>query len=658
MKVLALNGSPRMKASSTYHILTPFLEGMEAAGAETELLHIRRLNLQACIGCYTCWARTPGVCIHDDSMADALEKFNSADMVIFGTSLYHFTMTGIMKDFIDRLLPRLEPWLIPHPNVPGVTGHPERVHKPDKMFLVSPCGFPEFEHFDSLVATFKQIARMENWEYAGELLRPAAEPLSRRSLQGLFTGYYDLVRKAGEELIRDERISDDLQAELRQDLFPGGKKAFYQMADTYWTEQMDKFKVPEDQRHTVPLLAADLDSTPMAPAGSEISADAAPSASLRAGQIGDRYYVPNEIIMQTMAAMYDSKAIPNLQATIQFRITPPNVDFDPGAATWYLDINGARCELHQGETAIPTLSVITPYEVWYDIGMGDVDALDAFTEGQYEASGSQKLRNDMLRVFPRPEPGSDDALAAEVEMIMLGMPTAFNSKAAAGVNAVIQFILSGKGGGLYCLEIADGKCASRRGALKDPAMTIHAPAETWLAISKGELDGQQAFVNGDYRVSGDMGLLLKFNTMFDSAPQEQAGDSATNGQSRRNKTKDKGQMTKDKTPMDMSNLNCKETIAGMPTVFNPDVAGDLSADIQFNVAGDEPGEYYLSIANGQCAFNEGASSDAKLTINTPSDVWLAISRGELDGQMAFMQQKYKVEGDFGLLMKFNKMFKT
>ncbi len=233
MRVLALNGSPRMKASSTYHMLTPFLAGMEAAGAETELIHMRRLNLEACIGCYTCWARTPGVCIHDDSMADALQKFNTADMVIFGTPLYHFTMSGIMKNFVDCLLPRLEPWLIPHPHVPGVTGHPERVHKPHKMFLVSPCGFPEFEHFDSLVATFKQMARMENWEYAGEILRSGAEPVSRRSLQDLFTGYYVPLRQAGEELIREGRISDDLQAQLRQDLFPGGKEAFYQLVSPF-----------------------------------------------------------------------------------------------------------------------------------------------------------------------------------------------------------------------------------------------------------------------------------------------------------------------------------------------------------------------------------------------------------------------------------------
>jgi multimeric flavodoxin WrbA len=140
MKVLALNGSPRMKASSTYHMLTPLLEGMQAAGAETELIHIRKLDLEACIGCYTCWVRTPGECIHKDkdNMVAAMEYYNTADLVIFGTPLYHLSMSGIMKTFIDRTLPRIEPWLIPHPDIPGVTFHTERFHKPDKIMLVSP----------------------------------------------------------------------------------------------------------------------------------------------------------------------------------------------------------------------------------------------------------------------------------------------------------------------------------------------------------------------------------------------------------------------------------------------------------------------------------------------------------------------------------------
>ncbi len=272
MKVLALNGSPRMEASSTYHILKPLLAGMAAAGAETEVLHIRKLHLEPCIGCYTCWVRTPGECIHKDKdgMVAALESYHSADLVIFGTPLYHFSMSGIMKTFIDRTLPGIEPWLVPHPDIPNLTFHPERFHKPNMMLLVSPCGFPEFDHFESLVATFRQIARMERLEYLGEILRPGAEALSHRALQGLFTDYYAIVRQAGEQLIRDGHISAATQADLHQDLFPGGKQAFYDMAAGHWTEQMERFKVPEELRHTVPLPVEELDSAPAASLNAEI----------------------------------------------------------------------------------------------------------------------------------------------------------------------------------------------------------------------------------------------------------------------------------------------------------------------------------------------------------------------------------------------------
>jgi len=60
---------------------------------------------------------------------------------------------------------------------------------------------------------------------------------------------------------------------------------------------------------------------------------------------------------------------------------------------------------------------------------------------------------------------------------------------------------------------------------------------------------------------------------------------------------------------------------------------------------------------GTCTFHEGTCK-AKLTIHTPSDVWVAISNGEMDGQQAFMQGKYRVEGNFSLLMKLDDFFAT
>lgn len=116
------------------------------------------------------------------------------------------------------------------------------------------------------------------------------------------------------------------------------------------------------------------------------------------------------------------------------------------------------------------------------------------------------------------------------------------------------------------------------------------------------------------------------------------------------------EITEEVSTMDLQSLNCHDTIAGMPTVFNAEAAGDLTADIQFLVTGDEPGTYYLHIEDSQCTFQEGESPAPTVAIHTPSEVWLAISRGELDGQQAFMQQKYRVEGDFGLLMKMGELF--
>jgi multimeric flavodoxin WrbA/putative sterol carrier protein len=417
MKVLALNGSPRMKNSSTYHMMVPFLEGMEAAGAETELVHIRKLHIEPCVGCYTCWVRTPGVCAHKDDMAAVLEEYGKADMVIFGTPLYHFSMTGLMKNFIDRTLPRLEPWLVPHAQIEGVTGHPERVHKPEKMFLISAAGFPEFEHFDSLVATFKQMARMGDVAYVGHILRPGAEPISRSDLQELFTAYYLLVRQAGEQVGSDGRISDDLQAALRQDLFPGDKEAFYQMSHAYWNMRMDKAGLSPEMRDTAPVAAQEGTAHPE-------SGEQAASAE---------------------------------------------VDAPAGQAK------------ANGNHSVTPAKAIEP-QMTEEKGVNDID-LNSLT----------------------------------CREIIAGMPTAFNRQAADNMVADICFKVTGEEPGDYTLRIANGQCSFHLDASESPTLTIETPSEVWVAVSKGELDGQQAFMQQKYKASGDFGLLMKLDRLFSPA---------------------------------------------------------------------------------------------------------------------------------------------
>ena len=90
MKILAINGSPKGKRSNTWLLTCAFLEGItiqeENGGAQTaeiETLNIGSLNIKPCLGCFSCWNKTPGeCCIHDD-MQGVIDKILWADVVVW-----------------------------------------------------------------------------------------------------------------------------------------------------------------------------------------------------------------------------------------------------------------------------------------------------------------------------------------------------------------------------------------------------------------------------------------------------------------------------------------------------------------------------------------------------------------------------------------------
>ncbi len=94
----------------------------------------------------------------------------------------------------------------------------------------------------------------------------------------------------------------------------------------------------------------------------------------------------------------------------------------------------------------------------------------------------------------------------------------------------------------------------------------------------------------------------------------------------------------------------------MPLSFDPGAAGGMTAVLQFEISGNEHFTSHLKIANGACTYHDGPADKPDLVIKSPAEVWLKISWGELDGQKAFMEGQYGVEGDMGLLLKVKKLF--
>jgi putative sterol carrier protein len=97
-------------------------------------------------------------------------------------------------------------------------------------------------------------------------------------------------------------------------------------------------------------------------------------------------------------------------------------------------------------------------------------------------------------------------------------------------------------------------------------------------------------------------------------------------------------------------------IEGMPGAFVPRAAGDLKAEIQFDISGEKGGKWVISIAGGRCEVRRGEALSPTVTIESPGDVWVKISRGEIDRPKALMEGLYRIKGDMSVLTRMPQLF--
>ncbi len=97
-------------------------------------------------------------------------------------------------------------------------------------------------------------------------------------------------------------------------------------------------------------------------------------------------------------------------------------------------------------------------------------------------------------------------------------------------------------------------------------------------------------------------------------------------------------------------------IEGMPLAFDPAAAGDLQAEIQFDISGQNGGQWVISISGGRCQIRNGEAMIPTLTIKSSADVWVKIARGEIDRPKALMEGLFQVSGDLMLLSRLSQIF--
>ena len=164
--------------------------------------------------------------------------------------------------------------------------------------------------------------------------------------------------------------------------------------------------------------------------------------------------------------------------------------------------------------------MVADYDHWQELGLfksfeayvGQTRSKPAMGEIPAPAQGHHQPEAPETPAKPKTasKPGEPNTARELLEM----MPGALNPAEAQGLTAVYQFDVSGSEEFSAHLVIADGQATFHEGPADHPNLTIRTPADVWLAIARKELDGSTAYLSGQFRIKGDLGLLIKMKTLF------------------------------------------------------------------------------------------------------------------------------------------------
>ncbi len=352
MKVLALNSSARTgDVSKTEIMLDHLVQGMREKGAEVEVVNMRRKKINYCIGCFTCWTKTPGVCIHKDDMTKELfPKYLECDLCILATPLYHFTVNAQMKTFIERTLPIAQPFFVKRE---GVTRHPLR-HTLPPTVVVSVAGFPEMSVFDQLKSYVNFLFRDR---LVAEIYRPSAEILRVPPTGQAMKEVLAATVQGGRELAESMKISPETMDRITRPLTDFNKMA--PLGNLMWQTCIDEG-----------VTLAEFQKKGMIPRPDSI-----------------------ETFLAVMDMGFNPEQAKNAKMTMQYNFS------GKVEGSCYLAIENGKMTSGTGTMDNPDLIVNTPFEVWMDILTRKADGAQALMEGKYTVEGQADLLLNMNKFF-------------------------------------------------------------------------------------------------------------------------------------------------------------------------------------------------------------------------------------------------------------------
>jgi hypothetical protein len=135
MNVIFLKGSPAAGQDPlSNRAAAAVMAGMKARNWQVKAFALAGMDIRACWGCFSCWAKTPGICvIKNDDQELILRAWAEADLIALLTPVTFGGYSPELKKAMDRIIPVLLPFFI---KIRGETHHPQRYPRRRRLLAI------------------------------------------------------------------------------------------------------------------------------------------------------------------------------------------------------------------------------------------------------------------------------------------------------------------------------------------------------------------------------------------------------------------------------------------------------------------------------------------------------------------------------------------
>ena len=151
-KIIILKGAAS-KNGNTAKLVDAFTNGAASAGNQVKTFYLDGMDIHSCKGCLRAGRDSKSPCSQKDDMDQIYAVFKAADVVVFASPVYFWTITGPLKTAADRLYAELE--------CLGYSGFPKQ-----SVLLMTADG----GDYSQAVTWYRTYERNLGWRNLGEVL--------------------------------------------------------------------------------------------------------------------------------------------------------------------------------------------------------------------------------------------------------------------------------------------------------------------------------------------------------------------------------------------------------------------------------------------------------------------------------------------------------